>query len=131
MKAGKGSASWERVRTMQVENEIRLETTESVTVLDIEGDVTVASEPFFKEAYEKANKQGTANIVFKFDENAYINSGGIAILIQLLSLARINNQKVVITGLSDHFKKIFNMVGITKIARIYSTVDEARKGLCD
>lgn len=116
---------------MQEENEIRLETIESVTVLDIRGDVTVVSEPFLKEAYEKANRQGAAKIVFKFDENAYINSGGIAILIQLLSQTKMNNQQIAITGLSDHFKKIFNMVGITKIARIYSSADEARRSLSE
>lgn len=114
---------------MLEENEIRLKKTEFATVLEILGDVTVVSEPFFRRAYDKVNKQGASNIVCKFDEDAYINSGGIAILIQLLSLARINNQQVAITGLSDHHKKIFKMLGITRIAKIYSTVDEAQKGL--
>ena len=35
------------------------------------------------------------------------------------------NQLIGITGISDHFKKIFGMVGITKFAKIYDTVEEA------
>jgi anti-anti-sigma factor len=65
----------------------------------------------------------------KFEEKAYINSGGIAVLIQLLAETKRNNQKIGITGLSDHFKKIFNMVGITKFAKIYNTVEEALENL--
>jgi len=87
--------------------------------------VTAFSEPYFKEAYQKANAQNTKKLVLKFDEDAYINSGGIAVLIQLLAETKRNSQQISITGLSGHFKKIFNMVGITKFARIHSTVEEA------
>jgi anti-anti-sigma factor len=114
---------------MDDKNEIGMEIIESVTVLDIRGDVTVASEPFLKVAYEKAAKQGAVKIVLKFPENVYINSGGIATLLKLFSQIKRNNQQIAITGLSEHFKKIFSMVGITKFAKVYSTVDEAREGL--
>ncbi len=109
---------------MKQEIEIRLETLEGVTLFDIKGDMTIVSEPFLEEAYKNASAQGTSKILLKFDQDAYINSGCIAVLIQLLAETRRNNQQIAITGLSDHFKKIFNMVGITKFARIYNTVEE-------
>ena len=40
-----------------------------------------------------------------------------------------NQQQVGIVGLSDHFKKIFNMVGITKFAKLYNTQEAALKFL--
>ena len=111
-------------------NEIRVEMRESVALLDIRGDVTVASEPFLKEAYKKANEQGTTKfLLLGFEQESYINSGGIAVIIQLLSETKRNNQQVSLTGLSNHFQKIFNMVGITKFAKIYGSVEEALKGL--
>jgi anti-anti-sigma factor len=109
---------------MKQEIEIRLETLKEVTLFDIKGDMTILSEPFLEEAYKNANAQGTSKILLKFDQDAYINSGGIAVLIQLLAETRRNNQQIAITGLSDHFKKIFSMVGITKFARIYNTLEE-------
>jgi anti-anti-sigma factor len=114
---------------MLKENEIQVETDGEVTLFDIKGDVTAFSEPFLKEAYNNANDEGANKILLKFEEDAYINSGGIAVLIQLLAETKKNNQQIGITGLSDHFKKIFNMVGITKFARIYPSVDEATKSL--
>jgi stage II sporulation protein AA (anti-sigma F factor antagonist) len=114
---------------MQQENKIGMERLGSVTLFDIQGDMTIVSEPFLKEAYQNAKDLGTSKILLKFDQNAYINSGGIAVLIQLLAETKKNNQQVAITGLSAHFKKIFNMVGITKFAKIYNSVDEAVQSL--
>ena len=114
---------------MPQEIEIRLETRGEVTLFDIKGDMTVVSEPFLEEAYKNANAQGTTKILLKFDQDAYINSGGIAVLIQLLAETKRNNQQIGITGISDHFKKIFNMVGITKFARIYNTLEEGLESL--
>jgi anti-anti-sigma factor len=110
---------------MKQEVEIRLEKHGDITVFDIKGDVTVFSEPFFNKAYKSASDQGLSKILLKFYENAYINSGGIAVLIQLLAETKKNNQLISITGLSPHFQKIFNMVGISKFARIYNTMEEA------
>ena len=110
---------------MNQETEINLKKQGDITIFDVHGDVTAFSEPFFNKAYKNANDQGTSKILLKFTENAYINSGGIAILIQLLAQTKRNNQQICITGLSSHFKKIFNMVGITKFAQIFNTMDEA------
>jgi len=114
---------------MEQENEVRLEKLGDVTLMDIQGDVTAFSEPFLKEAYKNANDQGTSKILLKFNEKAYINSGGIAVLIQLLAKTKRNNQQIGITGLSEHFKKIFNMVGITKFAQVCNNVEEALENL--
>ncbi|MGW8302967.1 MAG: STAS domain-containing protein [Desulfobacterales bacterium] len=110
---------------MQEVNEIKLETQGAITIMDIQGDVTAFSEPFLNDAYQNASSQGAGKILLKFDSNAYINSGGIAVLIQVLAQTRKNDQVIGITGISEHFKKIFHMVGITKFARIYDSLDDA------
>jgi len=106
-------------------NQINFEHHGAVTLLDIHGDITSFSEPFLTEAYQNANDQGASNILLKIDTDAYINSGGIAVLIQILSQTKQNNQKIGIAGVSAHFQKIFNMVGITKFAKIHDTVEGA------
>ena len=116
---------------MAKDNKITLETHGSVTLFDVKGDITAASDPFLKEAYKTANDQGASKIVLKFNHDAYINSGGIAVLIQLLAQTKSKNQQICISGLSEHFKKIFNMVGITKFAKIYDTAEEAIEALAE
>ena len=110
---------------MQNKNEIALEKNKSVIVLNIQGDITSFSEPFLNQAYKDANDQGTDKLLLNLQEGAYINSGGIAVLIQILAQTKKNKQQISITGLSEHFKKIFNMVGITKFADIHEDVDSA------
>ena len=114
---------------MQQENEIKLEKQGDVTIMDIKGDITAFSDPFLNNAYQEANDQGVRKIILKSNKEAYINSGGIALLIQLLAQIKRNNQRVVIAGISEHFKKIFNMVGITKFAKIFNTVEVALETL--
>ena len=114
---------------MEQQTEIVMETVGDVTLFDIKGDVTALSEASLNDVYEKAKEQGVSKILLRFKEDAYINSGGIALLIQILAETKKNNQKTAITGLSDHFKKIFNMVGITKFAKIYNTVEAALEAM--
>lgn len=114
---------------MEKGNRTEIEKHNDVLLIDIQGDVTGFSESSLNEAYKNAIEQGANRILFKFEQNAYINSGGIAIIIQLLAESRKNNQKIGITGISDHFKKIFGLVGITKFAKIYNTVDEGLSSL--
>jgi anti-anti-sigma factor len=114
---------------MNEELVIKLEKRGDVTLFDLQGDVTTFAEPHINEAYKNAHDVGTSKILLKFYEDAYINSGGIAVLIQMLAETRKNDQNVAITGLSKHFQKIFNMVGITKFAKIYKSEKEALEGL--
>jgi anti-anti-sigma factor len=109
----------------QQTNEISFNTRNGVTVLDIRGDITAFSEATLNEAYRNVTGQGVVRLLLKIATDAYINSGGIAVLIQILAQTKRNRQLIGITGVSDHFKKIFAMVGITKFATIYPSFEEA------
>ena len=105
---------------MEVQNEIKIEK---------RGEVNRFSEPFFKDAYAQVDSQETKKILLKFHEKTYINSEGLKVLIQLLAETNKNQQHVGIVALSEHFKKIFRMVGITSFAKIFGSLNEALKSL--
>jgi anti-anti-sigma factor len=109
----------------QQTNEISFDTHNGVMVLDIRGDITAFSEATLNEAYHNATEQGVGRLLLKIATDAYINSGGIAVLIQILAQTKRNRQVIGITGVSEHFKKIFSMVGITKFATIYPSIEDA------
>ena len=50
---------------MEHENEISVERHGHVTLIDIQGDLTGASEPFVKDAYKQADNEETRKIVLK------------------------------------------------------------------
>jgi len=110
-------------------NEISLRKLNDVIIMDIEGNVTSLSEPLLMDAYEKASERSAAKIVMRFNEHSSINGAGIAVLIQLLSESKKRDQAVAITGLSENFKKIFEMVGISRFAKIFDHEEDAINSL--
>ena len=100
---------------------------DDVSILNIKGDVTATTGETIEDAYQKVSTAGTKKILLYFDKDGYINSGGIAILIGIASESRKKEQKIRITGLSNHFQKIFDMVGITKDTEIFLSEESALK----
>jgi anti-anti-sigma factor len=116
---------------MSEEIQVTVKTNGSATVIDLAGDVTTFAEEAINQAYKTASDNGATNIIFNFRENDYINSAGIAILIGVVTEARKRDQRLLITGLSAHFQKIFRMVGLTQYADLYPSVEEALNNLED
>src|ERR1700728_871634 len=62
-------------------------------------------------------------VLIDFSKVDYINSSGIALVIQMLMEASKADQTIAAFGLTPHFQKVFTMVGITKYAALHR--DEA------
>jgi anti-anti-sigma factor len=112
---------------MNKEIQVSISQKDDVSILQIKGDVTAMTGESIEEAYQKVSTAGAKKILLYFDKDGYINSGGIAILIGIASESRKNGQTVRMTGLSGHFQKIFNMVGLTKYTEIFQTEESALK----
>ena len=110
---------------MNKEIQVSISNKDDVSILNIKGDVTAITGETIEDAYQKVSTAGARKILLYFDKDGYINSGGIAILIGIASESRKKEQKVRITGLSGHFKKIFDMVGLTKYTEIFPTEELA------
>ena len=96
-----------------------------ISVLRFQGDIASTSKEAVLGAYQALPKDTTKLILLDFTGVEYINSSGIALVIQLLIEATNAGQKVSAFGLSPHFVKVFTMVGITKYAGLYPTQAEA------
>ena len=119
---------------MQSETKSRVEQLTSpaghpVSVLRFEGDIASTSKEAVLGAYQALPKATVRLILLDFTKVDYINSSGIALVIQMLIEAANNNQKVYAYGLSAHFTKVFTMVGITKYAGLFPSQTEAMAAL--
>jgi anti-anti-sigma factor len=112
---------------MMLEDELTVSTRESdgVAIIDLVGDVTTFAEEKINTAYREVTNKGARFVLLNFRQNDYINSAGIAILIGIVTEVTRNNQKLAVSGLSQHFQKIFRMVGLAQYAEIYQDEDEA------
>lgn len=98
-------------------------------IIEIMGHVNAASEPELMAACAPADGEKKTKILLRFHPNATINGAGLGVLIQLLSQSRKQQQTVVITGISENFAQIFEMVGITQLVTIAADEKEARAHL--
>jgi anti-anti-sigma factor len=110
-------------------NRISLYQQGGITVFEIKDDFTASTEPFFHEAYQQACVNAPSKILLKFNKKTYINSGGVAVLVRFLAEQDQKKGIVGITGLSDDKRKVFHMMGISKFAKIYGTIDDALENM--
>jgi anti-anti-sigma factor len=101
----------------------------AVAVIRFEGDIASTSKDAVLGAYQALPKATNKIILLDFTKVDYINSSGIALVIQLLIEASNSGQKVYAYGLSAHFVKVFTMVGITKYAGLFPSQAEALAAL--
>jgi len=94
-----------------------------VTVLRFAGDISSTSRDAVLGTYQSLSKIDHSRILLDFTKVDYLNSSGIALVIQVLLEASRSEQIVRIFGLTPHFQKVFTMVGITKYTTLYA--DEA------
>jgi anti-anti-sigma factor len=100
-----------------------------VTALRFEGDISSTSKDAVLGSYQSLPKEKARLVVLDFTKVEYINSSGIALVIQMLIEASKSGQKVNTFGLSPHFTKVFTMVGTPKYAGIFPTQADALAAL--
>ena len=97
-----------------------------LVIIEILGDLTASAEKEMDAAYQKACDYNAKKVLLKFDGKSRINSAGIAIVINLVIESQDKGCKVFITGVSKHFQKIFELVGLTKHTTIVDSEEGAR-----
>jgi anti-sigma B factor antagonist len=98
---------------------------DSVSVIDIKGDVTGASEDTLSNAFEEAAGKGVQRVIFNFEGLEYMNSGGIGLLVTLLVRANRQRQQMCAYGLNDHYRQIFELTRLDDAIAIYDSETEA------
>src|SRR6266498_1444977 len=91
----------------------------AVSVVDIRGDVTAASEATLSDAYATASTPTTSAIVLNFSGLEYMNSGGIGMLVTLL--VRANRRRQLAYGLNQHYRQIFELTRLNEAIGIHDS----------
>ena len=92
------------------------------SVISLRGEIDSGAREALATAYDGTARGG--RLVLDFAEVQYINSTGIALIVQLLARARADGQQVAAIGLSDHYRQIFE---ITRIADFMEILDDQQE----
>jgi anti-anti-sigma factor len=92
----------------------------------LHGDVTAEADPALPDAYAAATANGATSVLLDFGDVGFMNSTGIAIVVELLADAMQHGRALRATGLSAHYREIFE---ITRLSDHIAVVDTTAAGL--
>ncbi len=104
-------------------------------VIELRGEVDGSAAAVLTDAYERAvqpsgHPLATAGadpgtVVLDFAAVDYINSTGIALIVSVLARARAERRKVVASGLSAHYREIFDITRLSDFIELFPDLDHA------
>jgi len=88
-----------------------------VPVLELAGDIDASAERALQAAWDSVVTE-TEAVVLDFTRADYINSTGIALIVQLLANARARGVALAARGLSPHYREIFEITRLSDFMQI-------------
>ena len=119
MSAGEG------LKPMVANVKVETRKTGNVSVIGLKGDITSDGEAPIKDAYQTVTREGATNILFDLKQTEYINTSGIAVLISIVMEAKKAGQKILVSGVSPHYKKVFELVRFSLYVTMYDSEEAA------
>jgi anti-sigma B factor antagonist len=108
---------------------VKTELQGSLGIISLTGEISSSTEQAVLDSYQEVTNAGAAKILLRFADSCFINSAGIAFIIIVMGNAKQANQYVGAIGLSLHFQKIFEMIGLTEYLTIFQGEDLAQQML--
>ena len=93
-------------------------------VVEVEGDVDLGTSPVFRRTLFEALSQA-ATVALNLQTIRYIDSSGIATLIEALKNSQRLNKDFVLFGLSPAVLVVFRLTHVSRIFKIFETEQEA------
>ena len=93
-------------------------------VVEVEGDVDLGTSPVFRRTLFEALPRA-AKVALNLAAIRYIDSSGIATLIEVLKDSQRLNKEFVLFGLSPAVEEVFRLTHVIRIFQVFQTEQEA------
>jgi anti-sigma B factor antagonist len=94
-------------------------------VLAPQGDVDLSRSPALRNALRQAQTAKPPKVIVDLAGVDYMDSSGVATLVEALQIARRNNTKIVLCGLSEKVRSILEIARLDTVFTIKASRDEA------
>ena len=96
-----------------------------IAIIELHGDVNSDGDAAIKEAYRAAVATGATAVLFNMSNTAYINTSGISVLIAIVMEAKKAGHTILVSGVSPHYKKVFDLVRFSVYVTMFETEEQA------
>jgi anti-sigma B factor antagonist len=104
---------------------------QTTVILDISGDLTAACEAQLMDAYAWAGENRLHSVILNLSQLEYMNSSGVGLLVTLLMRTHRHKQRLLVYGLSDHYRQIFELTRLDDAISIYADESAALAACSD
>ena len=94
------------------------------TIVDVTGDIDLSSSPGFRKMLLES-LQKTTRLAVNLSNVRYVDSSGIASLVEVLKAARNTEKQLVLFGLNTPVHEVLQLTRLAKIFEIRKTEEEA------
>lgn len=106
--------------------EARTRAVGAAAIIELTGEVDGSAAEVLTTAYASAVASGEARtVVLDFAAVDYINSTGIALIVSVLARARAERRQIVASGLSAHYREIFDITRLSDFIELFPDLDGA------
>lgn len=98
------------------------------TIVDVDGQITFESTPALREKILDSLKQQRA-VLINLTNVAYMDSSGIATLVEGLKAAQGQKANFALFGLTKHTRSVLELVRLDKVFRIFDSEAQALQAL--
>lgn len=96
-----------------------------IVVCRVEGEINIDTSPEMRKVFDEFIRNNTKKIIIDFTAVSYIDSSGLATLIELLQRLKKIDGKFRIFGLSSKVKSVFEITKLSKLFEIFDTEEDA------
>jgi len=101
---------------------------ENAAVIDLPAQIDHSAELSLNQAYAVAAEHGATTLVLNFGGVEFLSSTGIALIVGILARSRKEGRTIRATGLSDHYREIFEITRLADFMAIYADENAALEG---
>lgn len=98
-----------------------------VLVLNIDGEIDINTSPDLRKCFDKLIKEQKKKVLLNLNEVGYIDSSGLATLVEMLQRMKRFGGLLRLASLSDKVKGLFEITKLDKLFGIFSNEEEALK----
>lgn len=107
--------------------EILEEQHSGISVFKVKGRLDSKTSSEFEQTIVKALKDGSQQMVFDFKDMDYISSAGLRVILKATKDMKRSNGLIILCGMQDYVKEIFEIAGFDTFLSITETFDDALK----
>lgn len=96
-----------------------------VTAYEIKGDIDINTSPDIRDAFEKGVKGKAMKVLVNLNGVSYVDSSGLATLVEMLKKTRMYGGKLRISNLAPKVKSLFEITKLEKLFEIFETAEDA------